>query len=152
MATITDLNSAQRALREAELLEVLDELSTGRIEPDDPRLDQTYSVDGTIEKALRNWTYDDIASAYDRLNSDHDPEDGDLIFYAEPTTIGRFTIGMGEVYGGDGSARIGICGPVGDGGEDADKRAALYLTGEEAHEIGGLLRGMIIDTRGGVEA
>lgn len=99
--------------RENELPEVIDLLSSGQIERDDPRLDYAYHVAGNVGKTLRSWTYDDIQAAYDRINGDNPPSIGDLTFYAEPAKVGRFIVGMGEVHGGDGSPRITIAGALG---------------------------------------
>lgn len=134
--------------RENELPEVIDLLSSGQIERDDPRLDYAYHVAGNVGKTLRSWTYDDIQAAYDRINGDNPPSIGDLTFYAEPAQVGRFIVGMGEVHGGDGSPRITIAGATGEPGLADGTRGALYLTEAEAREIGEQLLGMVADADG----
>lgn len=67
---------------------------------------------------------------------DEGAEDGDLVFYAEPETVGRFVVGMGDIHGGDGTPRIGICGESG----------SVFLTSTEAIAIRKVLNEMIVDT------
>ncbi|MFT4086159.1 MAG: hypothetical protein QM658_03240 [Gordonia sp. (in: high G+C Gram-positive bacteria)] len=125
-----------------ELAEVIDDFSTGMIGPDDPRLDVTYPVTRELRKPLRHWTYDDVQTAYGRLNGPG-IEDGDLVFYAEASEIGRFSVGAGDVVGGDGCTRIGIVGPLAAEPGSSERCAAFYLTVEEAKGLAACLREVV---------